>query len=164
VLIWLDTLIGRGQDRGFTLIELLIAILIVGILAAVAMPLYLGYVKDAKTAEAKTLAGSLWTSVLNNATAACGVPSPVSDGYPKAGLSSTGATTPLRWSVPSGAETLTVNCLSGGFTVSSTTLFTVSGTGADVNFVRVQFVYSAAATPPSKFQCSTDGGASFADC
>jgi type IV pilus assembly protein PilA len=156
--------LGESQDQGFTLIELLIVILIVGVLAAVATPLYLGYVKDAKTAEAKTVVGSLWTSVLNNATANCGVPSPVSAGYSKAGLTSTGATTPARWSVPSGAATLTVDCVSGAFSLSLSTLFTLTGTTTDVNFVQVQFVYSSTGTPPSKLQCSTDGGATFVDC
>jgi len=155
---------GKSQDGGFTLIELLIVILIVGVLAAVATPLYLGYVKDAKTAEAKTVAGSLWTSVLNNATARCGTPSPVSEGYPKAGLTSTGTTTPARWSVVSGTETLTVNCIDGGFTLSAPTLFNLTGTSSDVNFVQVQFVYAVAGSPPAKLQCSTDSGSSFADC
>jgi len=164
MLTQLKARFGKSRDRGFTLIELLIVILIVGILAAVATPLYLGYVKDAKTAEAKTVAGSLWTSVLNNATATCGVASPVSNGYPKAGLSSAGATSPARWSVPSGTSTLTVDCISGAFTVSSPTLFNVTGSTADVSFVQVQFTYSSTGIPPAKLQCSTDSGTAFVDC
>ena len=42
---------------------------------AVALPLYLGYVNDARTAEAKKVAASLWKSVLSNAAVNCGVPS-----------------------------------------------------------------------------------------
>src|SRR5438552_9685585 len=90
---------GTGHDRGFTLIELLITILIVGILAAVAAPIYLGYVKDAKTAEGKAVAGSLWTAVQSNAIGACGNASAVVDGYAKAGLTTTGTTIPARWAV-----------------------------------------------------------------
>ncbi len=53
-----ETLFGNEREAGFTLVELLIVILIVGILSAVALPLYLGYTKDARLAEAKALAGS----------------------------------------------------------------------------------------------------------
>jgi prepilin-type N-terminal cleavage/methylation domain-containing protein len=55
--------LGPDREHGFTLIELLIVILIVGILAAVAVPLYLGYTKDAKLAEGKALAGSVMTAL-----------------------------------------------------------------------------------------------------
>jgi prepilin-type N-terminal cleavage/methylation domain-containing protein len=53
----------RGHEAGFTLVELLIVILIVGILSAVALPLYLGYTRDARLAEAKALAGSALTAL-----------------------------------------------------------------------------------------------------
>src|SRR5207244_11657193 len=57
------TFCGKEREAGFTLVELLIVILIVGILSAVALPLYLGYTKDARLAEAKALAGSAMTSL-----------------------------------------------------------------------------------------------------
>jgi len=164
MLTRLKTLSRKGQVQGFTLIELLIVILIVGILAAVATPLYLGYIKDAKTAEAKALAGSLWTAVQSLGIANCGSDIAVSKGFNKAGLDTGGVSAPGRWAVTGGDNTMQVNCNTGSYTVTSP-LFTVTGTAADVNFIRVQLVYSATGTPPSKLQCSTDSGASpFVDC
>ena len=153
---------GRDWNRGFTLIELLIVILIVGILAAVATPLYLGYIKDAKTAEAKAVAGSLWTAVQSNAIGSCGNTVQVSDAFPKAGLSSAGATTPARWLV-SAPGTVAVACATGAITAGPT-VFTVEGTSPDVNFVRVQMSYVATNNPPSRLRCSTDSGSTFVDC
>jgi type IV pilus assembly protein PilA len=151
-------LFGKGREQGFTLIELLIVVLIVGILAAVATPLYLGYVKDAKTAEAKAVVGSLWTAVQSEALAACGTAVPVSQGFAKAGLTSAGATTPARWTVTGGANTLTVDCTTGAYTPAPALLFNVDGTAApDVAFVNVTLHYVATATPPAVLRCTTDG-------
>ncbi|MBI3359120.1 MAG: prepilin-type N-terminal cleavage/methylation domain-containing protein [Nitrospirae bacterium] len=50
------------NSKGFTLIELMIVVAIVGILAAIAIPNFLGYQAKAKTSEAKVNLGGIFSS------------------------------------------------------------------------------------------------------
>jgi prepilin-type N-terminal cleavage/methylation domain-containing protein len=49
------------ENRGFTLMELMIVVSIVGLLAAIAIPNLIGMQKRAKTTEAKSNLGAIWS-------------------------------------------------------------------------------------------------------
>lgn len=53
--------INKKQDEGFTLIELMIVVAIIGILAAIAIPAFINYVKRSKTSEAPANLKALFT-------------------------------------------------------------------------------------------------------
>jgi type IV pilus assembly protein PilA len=58
-----DALVRMKSQSGFTLIELLVVILIIGILAAIAIPAFLSQTSKANDAAAKTQVGTLQTTI-----------------------------------------------------------------------------------------------------
>jgi type IV pilus assembly protein PilA len=67
----------QKNRKGFTLIELLIVIAIIGILAAIALPAYMDYVKRARMSEVTNTIGAVKTGLIayaseaTNGAAAC---------------------------------------------------------------------------------------------
>jgi prepilin-type N-terminal cleavage/methylation domain-containing protein len=68
----------KNNDKGFTLIELLVVVLIIGILAAIAIPVFLGQQNQAKDAAIQSDLGNAKIAMISYATANSG-------NYPAAG-------------------------------------------------------------------------------
>jgi type II secretory pathway pseudopilin PulG len=152
----------RRLAPGFRLVEALFVVLMVGVFAASAALDYTS--RRVKTAEAKVVAGALWTAVRADASSACGTAAAVSRAYRRAGLSSNGATTPARWAVSAGdGNSIIVDCGTGAISPDGD-VFTISGTDSDVAPLRVKLSYAAAGTPPAQLKCSVDFGARFVGC
>jgi type IV pilus assembly protein PilA len=108
------------EEQGFTLIELLVVILIIGILAAIAIPSFLNQTSKAKDASAKELARSAQTAAETYATDHSGSYS----GMTAASLNSIEPTIPLDSGTPAGSRAFlsTVTSSATGYTVTTTSV------------------------------------------
>ena len=53
----------NAKQQGFTLVELVVVLVVLGLLAAVAIPKYVSYTREARTAALNGLAGSIRSAV-----------------------------------------------------------------------------------------------------
>jgi prepilin-type N-terminal cleavage/methylation domain-containing protein len=150
----------RSNEAGFTLMEMLVTVLILGVLAAAGGGVYLGYVKDAKTAEAKATLGAMWTALQGCAQTKPGTACTVDGQEGRVGLDAAGLTADGRWTVAGGGGGLTMAADTGILTLGGAV--TATGQKADNDGIIVSFSYSNAGTPPGSFTCTLPPGSAAA--
>ena len=108
----------KPSQKGFTMIELMVVVVIVGVLAAIAVPVYANYIKNARITEATARIGEVVTAskawALENSDASGNPIWPSGAG----GIVNLGA-----------SENFTYAITSGGGSNASTTGFTVTASG-----------------------------------
>ena len=148
----MNNLLLKQVQQGFTLIELMTVVAIIGILASVAIPVYLGYTEKAKLTEAVSLSSAarlavgvacndriLGLQAVDNASLGLSEPASIAGSYTK----SVTATVLVTEGVSSGQVTVVLKTIGAGiiegntlvynaFCDASGTHWSVTGTGSNI--------------------------------
>jgi len=127
--------ISRKSQRGFTLIELMIVVAIIGILAAVAIPAFMDYMKKGKRSEAELNLNAIGKSAKTNYVEKAGFPAVDSGGLTPAAACCAGpgkkcAVAAANWNGNAAWDVL-------DFSVDEPHYFQYSYTGTDTTFSAV---------------------------
>jgi MSHA pilin protein MshA len=132
--------VNRKIQTGFTLVELIVVIVILGILAAVALPRFMGLEREARVAAVKSMGGTLM-SAANMAHGVC-----MAQNCANGNLTIDGQTVTFANGYPNAATIGNLVQSLQGFTVAAGTF---TKTGATTNACWVQYVAPAAGASPT---------------